>query len=73
MINSVKDAFYSFMKQNKSHKIYQLSILVCLFIWIFNQFSTGDSLTYLQPIESTFYFYAVIGMIIGQKRLLYQQ
>lgn len=70
MAKSFVDAIYNYVREKPNERIFQLGLFISLTIWILNQFFTGDSLTYLQPIESTFYFYTIIGMIIGQKYML---
>ncbi len=70
MVKSFIDAIFNYLREKSNTRIFQLGLLISLIIWTLNQFTTGDSLTYLQPIESTFYFYAIIGMIMGQKYML---
>lgn len=66
MFHAVSSMIRNLRYEMQSHKIYQLSIFASLSAWMLNQFTTGDSLLYLQPLESILFFYAVIGMIIGQ-------
>ena len=67
MAKSFFDAVQNYFREKDENKLTQLSLFTVLVVWVINQLTTGDSLTYLQPIEATFYFYAVIGMVMGQK------
>ena len=67
MLLSMIQSISNLISETKELKIYQVSILIALVVWLVNQLTTGDSLTYLQPVESVLFFYAVIGMIEGQR------
>lgn len=67
MFLSTLNAIRNFVFEVREFKIYQLSILISLIIWIINQFTTGDSLTYLSYPEATLMFYFIIGLILGQQ------
>ena len=67
MLLSIVQCIVHFRVAAKEFKIYHLSILIALVVWLINQFASGDSLTYMQPVESTLFFYAVIGMVVGQQ------
>jgi O-antigen ligase len=66
MLYLIKNAIRNFIISEKEMKVYQLSILIALLIWLINQFTTADSLTYLSDANSTLFFYAVVGMVLGQ-------
>ena len=66
MFHAVSSAIRNLRHEMQGQKIYQFSILASLSAWVLNQFTTGDSLLYLLSLESILFFYAVIGMIIGQ-------
>jgi hypothetical protein len=66
MLQSAMRAVRNFLHAHSDTRIYQLTIGICLLVWVVNQFTTGDSMTYLQSVESTFFFYLIIGMIVGQ-------
>jgi O-antigen ligase len=42
-------------------------LLAALVAWLVNQWTTGDSLTYLQRPEAGLFFYALIGIIAGSQ------
>lgn len=44
-----------------------IGLTAALVVWLINQFTTGDSLTYLQSVEATFFFYAIVGLILGSR------
>lgn len=67
MLLSVIHTIGSLISEANGAKIYPLSIFISLAAWLINQFTTGDSLTYLQPVESILFFYALIGIIVGQQ------
>jgi O-antigen ligase len=67
MLFSLRQSIKNYFIATDDKKIYPLTVFVMLVVWIVNQFTTGDSLTYLQSIESVLYFYAVIGIILGQQ------
>jgi O-antigen ligase len=67
MLLSLFHSIRNYLSEKPELKAYQLGILIALLIWLINQFTTGDSLTYFQPVESILFFYAVIGMILGQR------
>jgi hypothetical protein len=66
MLQSAMRAVRIFLHAQSDTRIYQLTIGICLLVWVVNQFTTGDSMTYIQSVESTFFFYLIIGMIVGQ-------
>lgn len=70
---SLLEACRNYSREQTNFKMYQLAIIVSLLIWMVNQFTTGDSLTYLHKWESTLFFYVLIGMILGQKERLERQ
>jgi O-antigen ligase len=67
MLQSIFNAIRNFTSETGENKIYQFGILIALTVWVINQFTTGDSLTYLSVPEATLMFYAVIGLILGQQ------
>lgn len=60
-------AFRNYSAARRDFKIYQLAVLICLLTWVLNQFTTGDSLTYLHSWEWTLFSYLPVGMVLGQK------
>lgn len=68
MYQAILNSLRNYFREQEKLKIYQLCIFISLVVWIVNQFTTGDSLTYLQSIESILFFYAVIGMVLGQSQ-----
>ena len=67
MYRSIVQSIRNIVQEGQKFKIYQWSIFISLCVWVLNQFTTGDSLTYLHPIEAILCFYALIGMILGQQ------
>ena len=45
----------------------RVGLVACLAVWLVNQFTTGDSLTYLQSTQASYFFYAVVGLILGSR------
>jgi hypothetical protein len=45
----------------------QVGLTASLIVWFINQFTTGDSLTYLQSVQASFFFYAIVGLILGSR------
>jgi O-antigen ligase len=45
----------------------QVGLTASLLVWLLNQFTTGDSLTYLQSAQASFFFYAILGLILGSR------
>jgi O-antigen ligase len=45
----------------------QVGLTASLVVWLMNQFTTGDSLTYLQSVQASFFFYAVVGLVLGSR------
>ena len=48
-----------------SYKTLQVGVAAALVVWLINQFTTGDSLTYLQSVNASFFFYALVGIALG--------
>jgi len=66
MLYSIFHAIKNIIYETEEFKIYQMGFFIALLVWIINQFTTADSLSYLSSVEATLMFYAVIGMILGQ-------
>ncbi len=54
------------------NRVYHLGILLALGAWMINQVTTGDSVTYFHTVESTFYFYAILGLIFAGSNPAYE-
>jgi hypothetical protein len=63
-------AYQNCVAAKEKDKIFELAIFISLLIWILNQLTTGDSLTYVHPWEWTIFYYCPIGMILGQKSMI---
>ena len=48
-----------------NERILLMGVLGALVAWFINQWTTGDSLTYVQRPEAALFFYAVIGIVVG--------
>jgi O-antigen ligase len=69
MVVTVRSAVRGIRRALGREQYLRLAVLAALGAWIVNQFTTGDSLTYLQSIDSVLFFYGIVGMVLGSEWL----
>lgn len=69
MILTVRGAVRSVRRSHDREQYLRIGVLAALGVWIVNQFTTGDSLTYLQSIDAALFFYGIVGMVLGSEWL----
>jgi hypothetical protein len=67
MVVTLRDAYLGATRSGEGERYLRIGLLAALLAWVVNQFGTGDSLTYLQSMESVLFFYGVVGMVLGAK------
>jgi len=67
MVVTLRDAYLGVTRSTERERYLRIGLLAALLAWVINQFGTGDSLTYLQSMESVLFFYGVVGMVLGAK------
>jgi hypothetical protein len=65
MLFTIGYSIGNWRKASGSWRTMQVGLAAALGVWLINQFTTGDSLTYLQSVDATFFFYAIVGLILG--------
>jgi len=45
----------------------QVGLTASLVVWLVNQFTSGDSVTYVQSVQASLFFYAIVGLILGSR------
>lgn len=63
----VVDAVGNWRAAAGSLRTLQIGLAACLAVWLVNQFTTGDSLTYIQSTQASYFFYATVGLVLGSR------
>jgi O-antigen ligase len=67
MVVTAIDSFSAVFRTLDRERFLRIGVLAALGAWVVNQFTTGDSLLYLQASEAVFFFWGVVGMVLGCK------
>jgi len=65
MLLTIRYAVANWRTSTGSERVLNVGVAAALTVWLINQFTTGDSLTYLQSVEAASFFYALVGIVVG--------